>query len=40
VRTIDECYRRATPLPLPWLAPGEQAQSDARHWKGRRWLAA
>jgi len=40
VRTIDECYRRATPLPLPWLAAPEQARLDARHWKQRRWLAA
>ena len=40
VRTIDECYRRATSLLLPWLTADEQAQIDARHWKARRWLAA
>ncbi len=40
VRAIDACYRIAEPLRLPWLAAGEQAETDVRHWSRRRWLAA
>jgi hypothetical protein len=40
VRAIDACYGTAEPLRLPWLAPGEQAVADGRHWSRRRWLAA
>ena len=39
VRTIEGCYRRATPLDLPWLSAAEQAQARERHWKRRRWAA-
>jgi predicted dehydrogenase len=39
VQAIETCYRRATPLRLPWLDATEQAASDARHWGGR-WAAA
>jgi predicted dehydrogenase len=40
VRAIDECYRKAAALRLPWLAAAEQALADGRHWGGQRWLAA
>lgn len=40
VRTIEACYRQATPLRLPWLTEAEQARAAARHWKGERWSAA
>jgi predicted dehydrogenase len=40
VRAIDDCYRRAAPLRLPWLPAAEQALADGRHWDGQRWLAA
>jgi predicted dehydrogenase len=40
VRTLDECYQRATPLTLPWLPAAEQAQATARHWRRARWVAA
>jgi len=36
VRLIDECYRRARPLAIPWLAPAERAQAEARHWSRTR----
>ena len=39
VRAIETCYRRATPLRLPWLTATEQAALDARHWS-RQWAAA
>lgn len=32
VRAIDDCYRRARPLALPWLSTGEQAAASALHW--------
>jgi predicted dehydrogenase len=40
VRAMDECYRMATPLRLPWFAAAEQALADGRHWDRQRWLAA
>lgn len=40
VRAIEECYRKTTPLRLPWLAAAEQKLADERHWDRQRWLAA
>jgi predicted dehydrogenase len=32
MRAIDEGYRRARPLTLPWLTDAEQAHAAAAHW--------
>ena len=39
VRVIEECYRTARPLPLPWLEAAERSRAEARHWSHKRWIA-
>ena len=39
-RAIEDCYRQAAPLHLPWLTADEEEQARQRHWSGERCAAA
>lgn len=40
MRAIDDCYRQARPLRLPWLGDWDQVRAQALHWKVSRCAAA